>query len=106
VAIGLIIAIATGFGLAHIEEFNLKKPWLIVTYILVGWMLLIGAVAGKHDRLTRQMAESEIGNSSLSDSLRKRLKDPLNLTLNISMILAIIIVIAMMVFKPGGNDDD
>jgi hypothetical protein len=70
-------------------------------------MFVVGAVAGKHDRITRQMAvaegkENPIG--EISKELSVRLKSPLPLLLNISMISAIFIVLGMMVFQPGQDE--
>ena len=40
-------------------EYHLTDNWLIVTYTFVGWMLIVGAIAGKHDKNTRIMAVQE-----------------------------------------------
>ena len=40
-------------------EYPLTDNWLIVTYTFVGWMLIVGAIAGKHDKNTRIMAVNE-----------------------------------------------
>ena len=52
-------------------EYHLTDNWLIVTYTFVGWMLIVGAIAGKHDKNTRIMAVQEV---EISRELESRLK--------------------------------
>jgi hypothetical protein len=99
VAIGLILTICFGCWLAQIEDYW-TEPWLIGTYVLVGWMLIVGGYAGGKDKKTRLLAASLV-DQPLSQDLVVSLKDPLNLSLNISMLIAIVLVIVLMVFKPG-----
>ena len=40
-------------------QYPMTDNWLIVTYSLVGFMLIVGAIAGKHDKNTRIMAVKE-----------------------------------------------
>ena len=65
-------------------------------------MLVVGAVAGRQDRHTRELAERLAADGDTpSADLARRLRDPLNLALNTSMLLAIIAIVALMVWKPG-----
>eukprot|EP01041_Mallomonas_annulata_P011314 gene11314-23672_t len=95
-----------GFGVWAVKAYSLDydTKWLIVTYAMVGWMLIVGAITGKHDRITREMAVAQgsphAGIPLISDELKVRLRSPLSLILNTSMIISIIIVIAMMVYRP------
>ena len=52
--------------------------------------------------LTRELAErlAADGDASSAD-LTRRLRDPLNLALNASMLIAIVAIVALMVWKPG-----
>ena len=64
--------------------------------------LVGGAVAGRQDRATRELAERLAGDGdSPSSDLARRLRDPVNLTLNASMLAVAVIVVALMVWKPG-----
>ncbi len=100
VAIGLILTISFGLWLTHMENYW-KKSWIIGTYVLVGYMLIIGGYAGGKDKKTRILAGTQVDNDIADELLIKSLRDPFNNTLNTSMIVAIILVVALMVFKPG-----
>ena len=51
----LLIAVGFGFWLAVENEIPLGSTWLIVAYVFVGYVLLVGAVAGRYDRKTREV---------------------------------------------------
>jgi uncharacterized membrane protein len=102
VAGGLVIAIAAGFWLAHEDGIALSSTWLTLTFVLLGWMIVVGAVAGRQDRRTRELAERLTADGDEpSGELARRLRDPLNLALNASMLVAVVAVVALMVWKPG-----
>jgi uncharacterized membrane protein len=102
VAGGLVVAIAAGFWLASDLGISLSATWLTLTFVLIGWMLFVGAIAGRQDRKTRELAEhlAAEGDAPSAD-LARRLRDPLNLALNASMLIAVVAIVAMMVWKPG-----
>jgi len=103
VAGGLVLAIVAGFWLAHEDDIALSSTWLTLTFVLLGWMIVAGAVAGRQDRHTRELAERLAADGDRpSGDLARRLRDPLNLALNASMLVAVIAVVALMVWKPGG----
>jgi uncharacterized membrane protein len=102
VAGGLVLTLAAGFSLADRLELDLGATWLTATYALVGWSALVGAVAGRQDRHTRELAERlAAAGDDPSDELDRRLRDPLNLALNASLLAAALAVVALMVWKPG-----
>jgi uncharacterized membrane protein len=102
VAGGLLVTIAAGFWLASDLGLSLSATWLTVTFVLVGWVLVVGAIAGRQDRKTRELAErlAADGDASSAD-LARRLRDPLNLALNASILIAVVAIVALMVWKPG-----
>ena len=110
VVVSMLLTIAFGLWLAGLDKEHLHEPWLIATYILVTYILVVGAVAGKRDRLTRelaeQLAENKAFNVSDSEDLKKQLNDPVAWTLNLSMLASIVVILALMVFRPGAEDDD
>ncbi len=120
VVISMLLTILFGFWLASYEKEHFHQPWLIATYVLVTYILVVGAVAGKRDRLTRELAErlssSNNDNGAVTESgekgvatqneLKKSLNDPLSWGLNLSMLASIFVIIALMVFRPGAGDDD
>lgn len=109
VVISLLVAMAFGFWCADADGHKLDEAWLAVTYALIGWMLLVGMIAGKHDKQTRIMAENEgklDRDTLVSDELLKRLKSPYSFLLNASLVASITVVVAMMVWKPGQESTD
>ncbi len=102
VAGGLIVAIAAGFWLAHRLDLGLGATWLTATFGLLAWLIVVGAVAGRQDRATRELAEHLAGEGDApTTDLARRLRNPLNLALNTSMLVAIVAIVALMVWKPG-----
>jgi uncharacterized membrane protein len=97
---GLVLAVAAGFGLAGDLDVDLGATWLVATYLLLGWLAAVGAVAGRQDRGTRELAERLAAAGEDDDELRRRLLDPVNLALNASLLAATVAVVALMVWKP------
>ena len=101
VGLGLITVVVFGIWLAERLEIGLGTGWLTATFALLGWTLVVGAVAGRQDRHTRELAErlAASGDTS-SDELARRLRNPANLALNASLLVATIAIVALMVWKP------
>ena len=100
VALGLAAAVGFGTWLAHRLGFSSGAGWLSATYALLGWTTLVGAVAGRQDRRTRELAERLAEDGSDPAELKRRLRDPLNLALNGSLLAATVGIVALMVWKP------
>lgn len=102
VAGGLVLTIAAGFWLTSDIGLSLSETWLSLTFALIAWMVVVGAVAGRQDRKTRELAErlAADGNEPSAD-LARRLREPLNLVLNVSLLIAVVAVVALMVWKPA-----
>jgi uncharacterized membrane protein len=100
VAFGLVAAIVFGAWLAHRSGYSYGAGWLSATYALLFWMALVGALAGRQDRRTRELAEQLARDEGDATELTRRLRDPLNLALNGSLLLAAVTVVALMVWKP------
>lgn len=98
---GLVLVLAFGFSLADRLGYDLGSRWLTETFLLLAWIVLVGAVAGRQDRHTRELAErlAEEGDRP-SPELARRLRDPVNLTLNVSLLAATAAIVALMVWKP------
>jgi uncharacterized membrane protein len=97
---GLVVAVGFGAWLAHRDGYAFGSSWLSATFGLLGWMLVVGGFAGRQDRHTRELAERLATTGGDSTELRARLRDPLNLVLNGSMLAATVAVVALMVWKP------
>jgi len=101
IAVGLGLAITFGFFLADRLHYDLSAGWLVATFLLLGWIVLIGALAGGQDRRTRELAERLAkGPNAPSEELASRLRDPVNLALNASLLVATVAIVALMVWKP------
>jgi uncharacterized membrane protein len=100
VGIGLVTAIGFGTWLAHRLGYSFGSGWLTATYALLGWMLVAGAVAGRQDRHIRELAERLAAGAGDPAPLLSRLRDPVNLALNTSLLGASFAVVALMVWKP------
>ena len=101
VALGLILVLVFGFWLADRLGIDLGSTWLVATFALLGWTVVVGAVAGRQDRHTRELAERlAAGDDRPSEELARRLRDPVNLALNGSLLLSTIAIVALMVWRP------
>lgn len=98
---GLVLVLAFGFSLADRLGYDLGSRWLTETFLLLAWIVLVGAAAGRQDRHTRELAERLAEEDDRpSPELARRLRDPVNLTLNISLLAATAAIVALMVWKP------
>lgn len=101
VAGGFVLTIAAGFWLVERLGLDYGATWLSATFALLVWLLVAGAVAGRADRRTRELAErlAAEGDSG-SAELDRRLRDPVALALNASMLVATLAIVVLMVWKP------
>lgn len=100
VAVGLLGTIAFGFALGGKLDVDYGSTWLTGTFVLLGWMILVGGLAGRQDRHTRELAERLAREGGDAGRLLRRLRDPLNLALSLSMLLSTAAIVALMVWKP------
>lgn len=101
IAIGLVVVAAFGFWLTGRLGLDLGATWLSATFVLLGWVVVVGAVAGRQDRRTRELAEELAATGDEpSPNLRRRLRDPVNLASSSSLLAATIAIVALMTWKP------
>ncbi len=102
VGTGLLLTLGAGVWLADELRVPYDSGWLQAAYVLIVWLGVAGAFAGRLDRRTRELAEREAaaGADRRSAELTRRLRDPLALTLDASMLVATIAIVALMVWKP------
>jgi uncharacterized membrane protein len=101
VGTGLLLTLAAGAWLANELRVPYDSGWLQVTYVLVVWLGVVGAIAGRLDRRTRELAERAAAEGDRpSAELARRLRDPVALTLDASMLVATVAIVALMVWKP------
>ena len=98
----MLLTLAAGFWLVEEIGLDYGATWLSATFALVAWLLVVGAVAGRSDRHTRELAERLAADGDRpSDELARRLRDPVDLGLNASMLVATVAIVALMVWKPS-----
>ena len=101
VGLGLLLTLGAGVWLADELGVPYDSGWLQAAYVLIVWLGVAGAVAGRLDRKTREMAEREAAERDRpSAELVRRLRDPIALTLDGSMLVATVAIVALMVWKP------
>ena len=102
IGLGVVLVLVFGFWLADDGGWALGSSWLVATFALLGWTVVLGAVAGRADRHTRELAERlAAAGDEPSAELARRLRDPVSLALNGSMLVAVSAIVVLMVFKPG-----
>lgn len=99
---GLLLTVGAGFWLVEEIGLDYGDTWLSATFALVLWLFVIGGIAGRADRKTRELAEHQAATGDQpSEELTRRLRDPLALALNVSMLVATLVIVALMVWKPA-----
>ena len=98
---GLLLVLVFGLWLADRLGYDLGSTWLTATFALLAWAVAVGGLAGRQDRRTRELAErlAKEGDAP-SAELARRLRDPLNLALNASLLVATVAIVALMVWRP------
>ena len=96
VAVGLVVAVACGFWLLGLTEFDLGDMWVATALGLVVLGAILGALGGRRPKQARLLAERDVDRAEL----RRLLGDPLSLWLNVAAAAAYVAVLALMVWKP------
>ncbi|GIU96124.1 MAG: hypothetical protein KatS3mg012_2581 [Gaiellaceae bacterium] len=101
IAVGLVLVLVFGFWLTGRLDRSLGETWLSLTFLLLGWIVVVGALTGRQDRHTRELAE-RLARDGVEhhEELARRLRDPLNLALSTSLLLATAAIVALMVWQP------
>jgi uncharacterized membrane protein len=101
IGVGLLLVVGFGFGLVSRLDLDLGESWLTATFALLAWAVVVGGLTGRQDRHTRELAERLAREGDVpSDELSRRLRDPVNLTSNASLLAATVAIVALMVWKP------
>jgi uncharacterized membrane protein len=101
VGTGLLLTLGAGVWLADELRVPYDSGWLQAASVLIVWLGVAGAVAGRLDRRTRELAEREaVARETPSPELARRLRDPVALTLDGSMLVATVAIVALMVWRP------
>jgi uncharacterized membrane protein len=98
---GLVLVLVFGFWLVDRLGYDLGATWLTLTFALLAWAVIVGGLTGRQDRHTRELAERLAREGDRpSAELSRRLRDPVNLALNASLLAATIAIVALMVWRP------
>ena len=101
IVLGLVLVLVFGFWLVDRLGYDLGATWLTLTFVLLAWAVVVGGLTGRQDRHTRELAERLARDGDRpSAELSKRLRDPVNLTLNASLLVATVGIVALMVWRP------
>lgn len=101
IGVGLVLVLVFGFWLTDRLDIDLGEAWLSATFALLAWVVVVGALAGRQDRHTRELAERLAADGDTpSPELSRRLRDPANLALDVSLLAATVAIVALMVWKP------
>ena len=99
--LGLVLVLVFGFLLADRYGYDLGSTWLVLTFVLLGWAVVVGGLTGRQDRHTRELAERLMRDGDRPNTeLSSRLRDPVNLALNASLLVATAAIVALMVWRP------
>jgi uncharacterized membrane protein len=96
VAAGLVLAVACGFWLLDLTEFDLGDGWVVAALGVVVVGAILGALGGQRPKRARLLGER----GADAVELRRLLDDPLSLWLNAAAAAAYLAVLALMVWKP------
>lgn len=101
VGAGLLLTLGAGVWLADELRVPYDSGWLQWAYALIVWLGVVGGIAGRRDRRTRELAERVAAEGDRpSEELARRLRDPVALTLDASMLVATLAIVALMVWRP------
>ncbi len=101
IGVGLVLTIGAGLWLVHRLGLGYGEGWLTATFVLIAWLVVVGAIAGGRDRRTRELAEKIAAHENEpTPELSRALRDPVGLRLNASMLAATIAIVVLMVWKP------
>jgi uncharacterized membrane protein len=94
---GLALAVACGFWLLDLTEFDLGDAWVEAALGLVVLGGVLGSLGGRRPKRARVLAERR---TVVDPELRRLLDDPLSPWLNAGAAAAFVAVLALMVWKP------
>jgi uncharacterized membrane protein len=94
---GAVLVFVFGIWLAEHTGVGLAEGWVLASLLLFLASLLLGALGGRRDRRTRELAQR--GDADV-EAVHARLRDPVTLALNYGSAALVLAVLALMVWKP------
>lgn len=102
IILGMAVTLAFGLWLLSDTEFDLGDGWVGAALALWIVALVLGAVGGRRDRKTRELAERRAAaGDQPSEELHARLRDPVSIAFSYGSGAAIIAILVLMIGKPG-----
>jgi uncharacterized membrane protein len=102
IVIGSILLLVFGLWLVDERGYSYDEAWIVGAIVLLVAGNVVGALGGRREDATRQLAEelAEKGDAP-SVALKQRLRDPISLILSYFGGVAVIAALVLMVWKPG-----
>lgn len=101
VGVGAVLVLVFGIWLAEHAGYGLGEGWVLAALLLFAASVVIGGVAGRFDRHTRELAQRLAENGiEESDELSRRLRDPVAAALNWTSAAIVLAILVLMVWKP------
>jgi uncharacterized membrane protein len=101
IVLGMLVTLAFGLWLVHESGYDFGDGWIVVSLVLWAAALAFGAVGGRRDRKTRELAEQlAAAGDGPSPELQARLRDRLSLALSYGSGAAIVAIVVLMIWRP------
>lgn len=98
---GLIVVVAAGAWLVHLDGIGWDTPWLSKALGLLAIALVLGAAGGRRPRQAREQAERlRDAGHDITPELRRLLNDRWSALANLASAIAMLGVLWLMVAKP------
>ena len=103
VSLGLLLTLVFGFWLIDAAHRSLGDFWVWLSLLLWFLAAALGAIGGRRDRATRELATRLTAAGDVpSDELRRRLRDPVSLAFSYGSGLLVLAILALMIWRPAG----
>lgn len=102
IGIGALLTLVLGLLLVHRQGYSFGQTWIVASLVLYALALAAGAVGGRRDRHTRELAERlATEGDTPSPELEARLHDPVSLVFSYGSGVAVLAIFVLMFAKPG-----
>ena len=102
VTLALLALLATGLVLVRHRHYSYGDGWIIASIVLWIAANALGAIGGKRDRETRELAERLTAEGDRpSEELHARLRDPKALVLAYASGVLAFVILGLLIWKPG-----
>ena len=102
IVLGMLVTLVFGLWLVSDEtDIDFGDGWISASFALWIVALLLGAVGGRRDRKTRELAERlAAAGDGPSPELDRRLRDRLSLALSYGSGAAVVAILVLMIWQP------